>query len=53
MSDYRIISADSHMVEPPHSREYIGGEAFKRISPAQRQAIVAGNAARLYHIELS
>jgi predicted TIM-barrel fold metal-dependent hydrolase len=36
----------------PHSREYIEGEAFKCISPAQTQLIVAGNAARLYHIEL-
>ena len=34
----------------PHSREYIEGEAFKRITPEEVQKIVNGNAARLYHI---
>jgi predicted TIM-barrel fold metal-dependent hydrolase len=34
----------------PHSREYIEGPAFQRISPQETQKIVADNAARLYHI---
>jgi len=34
----------------PHSREFVG-TAFKRITPEQTQLIVAGNAARLYHIQ--
>ncbi|MGO9263928.1 MAG: amidohydrolase family protein [Candidatus Binataceae bacterium] len=37
----------------PHSREYIEGGAFARITPAETQKIVAGNAAKLYHIPLS
>jgi predicted TIM-barrel fold metal-dependent hydrolase len=34
----------------PHSREYIEGAAFKRITPEETQKIVADNAARLYQI---
>lgn len=37
----------------PHSREYIEGAAFKRISSEDTQKIVAGNAARLYQIALN
>ncbi len=37
----------------PQSRQYIDGAAFKRISAADKQLIVAGNAARLYHIEVN
>ncbi|MBI3301233.1 MAG: amidohydrolase, partial [Deltaproteobacteria bacterium] len=37
----------------PHSREYIEGRAFQRITPEETQKIVAGNAARLYQIELN
>jgi uncharacterized protein len=37
----------------PHSREYIEGEAFKRITPQETQKIVADNAAQLYHISVN
>jgi predicted TIM-barrel fold metal-dependent hydrolase len=37
----------------PHSREYIEGAAFKRITPEETQKIVADNAARLYQIPLN
>jgi len=36
-----------------HSREYIEGTAFRRITPEETQKIVADNAARLYQIELN
>ncbi len=54
-ADRMMWSSDyPHTDSPwPHSREYVDGAAFKRITPEQTQQIVAGNAARLYHIELN
>ena len=34
----------------PHSREYVEGPAFERLTPQETQMIVADNAARLYNL---
>jgi predicted TIM-barrel fold metal-dependent hydrolase len=54
-ADRMMWSSDyPHTDSPwPHSREYIEGDAFSRISPQETQKIVADNAAGLYHISLS
>ncbi len=54
-ADKMMWSSDyPHTDSPwPHSREYIEGAAFKRISPEETQKIVAGNATRLYQIALN
>ncbi len=54
-ADKMMWSSDyPHTDSPwPRSRAYIEGPAFQRITPHETQQIVADNAARLYHIELS
>jgi predicted TIM-barrel fold metal-dependent hydrolase len=48
MTTYRIISGDSHFVEPPkRSRQFIETE-IKGIPEATMQKIVGDNASRLY-----
>jgi len=51
-ADNMLWSSDyPHTDSPwPRSRQYIEGDAFKRISPQETQKIVGDNAARLYGI---
>jgi predicted TIM-barrel fold metal-dependent hydrolase len=50
-ADKMLWSSDyPHTDSPwPHSREYVEGPAFERLTPQETQMIVADNAARLYN----
>jgi predicted TIM-barrel fold metal-dependent hydrolase len=51
-ADKMLWSSDyPHTDSPwPHSREYVEGVAFERLTPQETQMIVAENAARLYNL---
>ena len=51
--DFVDVDERTYNMDVQKLREYIEGEAFKRIMAQETQKIVAGNAARLYHLSLN